>query len=317
MPPSVHLFSSGRADQISGGYHYNARLMDGLERLGHPVLYHGDQSDLKAVAPGDALIIDGLVLESLATQLLSHAGLRVLLLHMRPDRLPGDTTLSAASHVVVTGESVGEAVRALGVVPADRLTCIAPAIDDDWQPKSNYAQTPRRLLCLANYLPRKGYERLIDTLGSLTDLDWTLTCHGNADFEPSRFEQVRERVENAGLSARIRIERAVPHNRVNLLMREADLLLQFSVDESYSMVTAEALACGLPVLSHPTGAMRTFAPHGNIRYVDTGDHEAVTHTLHKLLTCPAEYAELRPSGPRPQRTWRDVALAFNALLIQR
>ncbi|MEO0345807.1 MAG: glycosyltransferase family 4 protein [Pseudomonadota bacterium] len=314
MPPSVHLFSSGPADQVSGGYHYNARLMDGLKQLGHPVIYHGDQQDLETVAQGDTLIIDGLVLESLGTPLLSHDGPRVALLHMRPDQLPGDTNLSVANHVVVTGESVGEAVRALGVVRDDRLTCIAPAIDDDWRAKSSYAPTPRRLLCLANYLPRKGYERLIDTLASLTDLDWTLTCHGNADFEPTRFEQVRERVENARLGTRIGIERAVSHDRVNLLMCEADLLLQFSVDESYSMVTAEALACGLPVLSHPTGAMREFAPHGTICYVDTEDHVAASDALRDLFTNPQAYARLRPTGLPPRRSWRDVALAFNALL---
>ncbi|MEL6447098.1 MAG: glycosyltransferase family 4 protein [Pseudomonadota bacterium] len=317
MPPTVHLFSSGRADQVSGGYLYNACLMDALEKLGHRVRYHADQNGVEAVAPDDAVIIDGLVLESVSPQLSSHTGPRVALLHMRPERLPGDTGLSAASHVVVTGEPVGEAMRARAVVPADRLTCIAPGINDDWQPKSHYAQTPRRLLCLSNYLPRKGHGRLIGTLASLADLEWTLTCHGNADFDPARFAQVRARVDGAHLNTRIRVERAVTHDRVNLLMREADLLLQFSVDESYSMVTAEALACGLPVLSHPTGAMREFAPHGTICYVDTEDHAAASDALRDLLTNPRAYARLRAAEPPPRRSWRDVALAFDALLTRR
>ena len=83
MPPSVHLFSSGRADQVSGGYHYNARLMDSLERLGHHVVYHGDREHLDQVADTDTLIIDGLVLESLHALYASHTGPRVALLHMQ------------------------------------------------------------------------------------------------------------------------------------------------------------------------------------------------------------------------------------------
>lgn len=314
MPPSVHLFSSGRADQVSGGFIYNARLMDGLERLGHPVVYHGDKSDLDAIRHGDALIIDGLVLESLHALLAAHRGPRVALLHMRPERLPADTSLSAATHVVVTGESVSEAVHTHLAVPTDRLTCIAPGVDEDWRPKSAYAQRPRRLLCLSNYVAGKGHERLIDTLRSLADLDWTLELHGNADFEPAQFERVHQRVKNAGLSMRVHVGGAVSHDRVNVLMCEADLLLQFSVDESYSMVTAEAIACGLPVLSHPTGAMRDFAPHGTICYVDTEDHEATTGALRDLLTDPQAYALLRPEGVLPHRSWRDVALAFDVLL---
>ena len=317
MPPSVHLFSSGRADQVSGGYHYNARLMGGLERLGHHVVYHGDREHLDQVADTDTLIIDGLVLESLHALCASHTGPRVALLHMRPDRFAGDIPLSGVSHVVVTGERVGEAVLAQGAVPADRLTCIAPGIDDHWQPKTTYAEAPRRLLCLYNYVAGKGHERLLNTLATLSDLDWTLTIHGNADFEPARFQSLRARVAANALGERIRIEPAVPRDTVNRLMCASDLLLQFSVDESYSMVTAEALACGLPVLSHPTGAMRTFAAHGTIRYVDTEDHEAVTGALRELLTNPAAYAELRPSGRQPHRSWRDVALAFDALLAQR
>lgn len=317
MPPSVHLFSSGRADQVSGGYHYNARLMDGLEQLGHPVVYHGDQDHLDQVSGTDALIIDGLVLESLDALLASHTGPRVALLHMRPDRFPGDTRLSTASHIVVTGDAVARAVLAQGLAPADKLTCIAPGVDEDWLPKTAYAPTPRRLICLSNYVAGKGHKRLIDTLSTLADQEWTLTMHGNADFEPTRFQSLRARVDATALGGRIHIEPAISHDAVNLLMREADLLLQFSVDESYSMVTAEALACGLPVLSHPTGAMREFAPHGTIRYVNTEDREAASGALRDLLINPQAYASLRPAQTLPRRSWRDVAAAFDALLATR
>lgn len=314
MPADVHLFSKGPADQISGGYLYNAQLMAQLRAMGHSVDYHADGSRLADVAPGDVIIVDGLVLAELATSLNQDTARVLTLLHMRPERFAGaGTALTAAlqrSRIVVTGESVRDAVRSDATIASDNVTCIPPGIADDWQRKTRFANTARQLLCMANYVPGKGHLRLIETLAELRDLDWTLRMHGNAAFVPAVFDAVQQGVARHDLSHRIEVLEALPHARVNAVMCDADLLLQFSADESYSMVTAEALASGLPVVSHPTGAMRAFERHGTIAHVNTQDRTRTVSLLRALLSDPERYADLCRGPQLPRRSWREVARDF-------
>ena len=140
--------------------------------------------------------------------------------------------------------------------------------------------------------------------------------YGNASFAPEIRAAVRDRVAALGLTGRVTVNDAVPHAEVNHLMTSADLLLQFSPDESYSMVTAEALACGLPVLSHPTGAVRAFSHHGTIAYVDTLDRAQAVRVLRGLLSDADAYARLRARRPGPPRRWQQVAREFADVLVE-
>lgn len=314
MPASVHLFSRGPADQVSGGYLYNAQLAAQLEALGHAVDYHADGGRLAQVAANDIIIVDGLVLAELAVPLSRHPAPIVTLLHMRPDRFSAPDTASTAalqrSRIVVTGESVRDAVLSDAAISNRDVTCIPPGIADGWQRKRCYANTARQLLCIANYVPGKGHLRLIETLAELSDLDWTLKIYGNTSFASEVYRAVRQAVAQYGLSSRIEALAEIPHPQVNEAMCRADLLLQFSTDESYSMVTAEALSSGLPVVSHPTGAMRAFARHGTIAHVDTQDRACVAARLRELLSDPVRYAALCHGPQLPQRGWREVAREF-------
>ena len=214
----------------------------------------------------------------------------------------------------MTGESVRDAVLTDLGLPVDRVHCIPPGVDDGWRPKPSYASTARRLLCLSNYVAGKGHLRLLDALSELVDLEWTLATYGNANFEPGFRAAVRERADALGLSDRVTVNDAVSHEEVNHLMVSADLLVQFSADESYSMVTAEALACGLPVLSHPTGAVRAFSRHGSIAYVDTLDRARAVRALRGLMSNAGDYGRLCAHRPPPARPWRQVARAFADVL---
>jgi glycosyltransferase involved in cell wall biosynthesis len=176
-----------------------------------------------------------------------------------------------------------------------------------WQVKERYSDRARGLLGVANYVPGKGTARLIRVLSEIRDLPWQLTVRGNTDFDPGHYRSMLGLVDQLGLSDRIALLGPVPHDTVNEEMIQADLLVHFSERESYSMVTAEAIASGLPVLSYPTGNAEAFGWTGLVRHLS---YPAEGHALRQLIEHADDYASLRRMGPRYVRTWRDVGDEF-------
>ena len=93
-------------------------------------------------------------------------------------------------------------------------------------------------------------------------------------------------------------------------MLDADLLLVPSRKESYSIVTAEAIACALPVVSNRTGAVARFGASPNVRYVDATDVDELRASLRELMIDPAAYARLCRPSPVRVRAWDRVAREF-------
>ena len=69
----------------------------------------------------------------------------------------------------------------------------------------------------------------------------------------------------------------------------ANVLLLTSLKETFSMVTAESLACGTPVLGFDSGAPKTVAPPGYGNFVTYGDINALKSELYKLKKGKSSY----------------------------
>ncbi len=310
----IHFLSKGPIDQISGGYLYNRYLVEHLSSAGLHVVYHASIDDLGPLTARDVVIIDGLVLSELAPRLVDVRADLVLLLHVVPEpselgdrgeRVLGN--LYRRSRVVVTGDTTLTSLRdELAAAGVDAVK-IEPGVPGHWRAKERYPGRARQLLGVANYLPGKGIARLIEALAPLRDLDWHLTVRGNTDFDPGHYRAMQQMVGEYGLSERIELLGPVPHDTVNDEMIRADLLVLLSKHESYSMVTAEAIACGLPVLSYPTGNAESFGRSGLVRHID---HGTAGKALRGLMTDPVEYGGLRRTEPHDKRTWVDVGAEF-------
>jgi glycosyltransferase involved in cell wall biosynthesis len=315
----VQLVSKGPIEQISGGYLYNRYLMGELRGAGIEVGYRASPRDLNGLSRDDVVIVDSLVIAEAAPQLLTLATNIVLLLHVLPDPHAigddGETLLDALyrrSRVVVTGNSSLAALRErLSATGIDAVK-IEPGVPLKWHRKHSYSAHARRLLGVANYIPGKGVDRLLDVLASLRHLPWNLTVRGNPYFDPFHFRSLQRRIGELGLSNRVELLGPVPHAAINDEMLSADLLVHFSQHETYSMVTAEAIACGLPVLSYRTGNADVFGSSGLVRYLDDGAPEAPV--LAALIEDRGTYSRLRQVGRRDTRTWRDVGREFIAWL---
>lgn len=72
---------------------------------------------------------------------------------------------------------------------------------------------------------------------------------------------------------------AESQDRLAELYSMGDILLLSSEKETFSMVSAEALACGVPVIGFDSGAPREVAPDGYGRFVPYGDLDALEALL--------------------------------------
>jgi glycosyltransferase involved in cell wall biosynthesis len=319
---TIRLLSSGSADQVSGGYLYNRYLMEYMRRAGVEVVYHADSCAVEQFAAEDIVIVDSLVIADVVERLLATSAHLVLLLHVVPecDRMGADgesllETLYRRSRIVVTGDSTLTTLRERLALSGIDAVKIEPGVPAQWRTKRRYAATARRLLTVANYIDGKGIGRALDALVRIKDLPWSWTVYGNHSLDPSYFAAAERKAAAYGLLERVKLKGPIPHEAVNGEMVAADLLVHFSCRESYSMVTAEAIAAGLPVLSYRTGNFGEFVRSGLVRYCE---HDgAAADALGALVANAPAYARLRRAKRREQRTWQDVGGEFLTWLGRR
>lgn len=307
----VAFYSNGPIEQISGGYIYNRKVIEYLRRAGVDVRYHADPAAL-ATASSDAIaVIDSLVVAQNLPHIRRLPRPPVLLLHVAIAEL--ERQLPPARVVATSADTRRRVDRSAG---STNIAVIEPGVAPDWPQKAAYAKSARKLLCLANYVPGKGHELLLAALQRTQTTSWTLRMHGNRELDPACHSSVLRQAEGKGLRDRVRVAGPVPHEEVAQLMCESDLLLQLSEHESYSIVTAEAIACGLPVLATKTGNWPQFAKSGLLRFVQRREAGEVAGLLDELMTSEASYARLRPLAAGAARSWDQVGREFLEVLRQ-
>jgi glycosyltransferase involved in cell wall biosynthesis len=91
--------------------------------------------------------------------------------------------------------------------------------------------------------------------------------------------------------------------------------LQWSENESYSIVVAEAIACGLPVLATKTGNWRHFAQSGLVELLARDDADETAGILAGLIGDEQQYGRLRPVDGWSNRMWDDAGREFHSWLM--
>ena len=145
----------------------------------------------------------------------------------------------------------------------------------------------------------KGHRELLTAAASLPrDARWVLWMAGAAQ-RPHEVEYqalLARDVSKLGLDGRIRWlgeRRDVP-----ALMRAADLLCQPNVTaEPFGIVFAEALACGLPVLTTDMGGAREIVDASCGRLVSPSDSQALAAALTEMVLDGSLRMRLAAAGP--------------------
>ncbi|MDL4773555.1 glycosyltransferase family 4 protein [Actinomadura xylanilytica] len=325
----------GDLSRPSGGNTYDHRVRQGLMAAGWPVremavpgtwprpdivARSGLAQSLSALPDGTAVLLDGLVGCGVPDVVIPQANrLRIaVLVHLPLGDESGLSSGPAAELDALERETLHavDAVIATSSWAARRLTehhgltavhVVPPGVDP--APLAPGTDGASRLLCVASVTPRKGLDRLVTALASVSDLSWTCDCVGPLHTDPVYVARLRQQIDEEGLSDRVWMTGPQHGEELSASYAATDLAVLPSLAETYGMVITESLSRGIPVLATNVGGVpeamsQAPAPHGTVPgiLVPPDDPEALAAALRRWLTDH----ELRQTLRSAARLRRDV-----------
>ena len=335
----VAFVTVGDTGRLTGGYLYNCRLLSGLGGNGveteEIVPCGADPAEQAEAAPKfgasfdpvrfDVVVVDALARVVVAPHLDRWRSVRpvVALVHELPgvadptsaDReRPFEGPLLRSERVVAVSRHGGRVLSGKGV-PAGRVAVVPPGFDGLRRCRGgDRAGGPPRVLCVAQWLPRKGVLDLVRA--------WTMEDRSGAVLD-----LVGETDADAGYAARVRGAAAgEPSIRVHGTVDEATLAGFYtsaglfalpSRYEGYGIVFAEALSFGLPVVACAADPVPEVVGSEAALLVPPGDEAALSHALGRLLRDTGlrekmAAAALRRAASLPR--WRETTAGFLKVL---
>ena len=142
---------------------------------------------------------------------------------------------------------------------------------------------PFRLITVSRLINRKGIDHLIEAVASLREsIDLRLQIVGLGNF----MDQLREKVQTTGTGDIVEFHGYCPREELPELYRQADLFALPSLAESFGLVFAEAMACGLPILGGRTGGVPDLVHESNGILVTPGNVDEIRDAIRALHAQP-------------------------------
>jgi glycosyltransferase involved in cell wall biosynthesis len=346
---ALHFIVPGDPAQRTGGYLFDARIVNELRALGWTVEVTGLEgrfpladetargsmrATLAALADQSLVVIDGLALGAVPDAIAEQARrlkLVALVHHPLADEtgldedqqahlLAGERqALAYCQAVLVTSAFTARRLQALGLTRQMPMV-IEPGVDRSEPAPAARARREtgtepdsENLLCVASLTPRKGQDLLLSALADLCHLPWRCCLSGSDQRAPAFAAALRHQVARLDLAARVEMPGERDPAELEADYRWASVCVLPSHYEGYGMVVTEALARGLPVISTTGGALADTVPEETGLRVPPGNREALAKALHTWLTDRALRQRCtRAALARRERlpTWRDSAHRF-------
>jgi glycosyltransferase involved in cell wall biosynthesis len=142
---------------------------------------------------------------------------------------------------------------------------------------------PLRIIFLANVVPGKGLNTLIESLSQMPPGSWRLMVVGSLTMDSSYSHGIRNQIARAGLSDYVELVGAVPNDEVpNYLVRN-HILVGPSRYEALGIVYLEAMGLGLPVIATAAGGAHEIVSHGEVGFlIPPGDADMLALHLRQI-----------------------------------
>lgn len=346
MVRRVAIAVPGDLNSPTGGYAYDRRMIQEIERLGWQVdiVHLGEgfpfpnveqkrdaAAQLRKISPGQPIIVDGLALGALpeaAKEICGRNALIALVHHPlalesglsleMADRLRATerAALAATRHVIVTSAATARILAADYNVPAERITVAVPG-NDPVEPALGGSDGVVRLLSVGAVVPRKGFDVLVAALATIAELPWHLTVAGDRGRSPETAASLDADIARLKLASKADLLGAVASGHLAELYAKADLFVLASRFEGYGMAFSEAVAHGLPVIGTNAGAIPDTVPAGAGVLVAPDDPAALAGELRRLIEdagARRRMAEAARAAARALPRWQDSAKLFAAAI---
>ena len=194
--------------------------------------------------------------------------------HLREARF----ALRGAAELMAVGPALGEAVEAVSGRP---VTIVPNPVPDSFMVAPTPDPGPTfRLLSVGRLERIKGFDIGLEALARLrskTDTKWVIAGEGGERSE------LMHQADRLGLADHVDLVGAVSRPEVHRLMSSSHAILIPSRSETFSVVAAESLMTGRPVITTRCGGPEAFIGPENGRVVDVADPQALASALESVL----------------------------------
>jgi glycosyltransferase involved in cell wall biosynthesis len=173
--------------------------------------------------------------------------------------------------------------------------------------------TPPQVLCVAQWISRKGLDTLIAAWQQVNHPEAVLHMYGERDADLDYTAHIDGFITSARQAgARIVVHGSVTDEAIIAAYQQATLFVLPSRFEGYGMVFAEALWAGVPVVACDAGPVAQLVGSGGVT-VPVDDVDALAHQVTNLLNQSDQLSLLAEDAhARGQQLprWRDTAIAW-------
>lgn len=200
--------------------------------------------------------------------------------------------LESAAVLHATAEQEAENFRQLGLHPP--IAIIPNGTDlPEWRDLPYPKGTPRKILFLSRIHQKKGLLELVQAWQIVKPTGWKMIIAG--PDEGGHQQIVEAAIQKAGLQDDFEFTGSVYGDEKEALYRSADLFVLPTFSENFGLVVAEALACGVPVITTKGAPWQGLHTHRCGWWIDIGV-EPLAAALREAMNLPPD--TLRDMGRR-------------------
>lgn len=339
----------GDPNRLTGGYlyhrrmaelapHYGARLrFIALPARPFPLPLFSGPPVLRRIgkAAPQAVVLDSIAAGYLGPWLvLQHPRVPLVpMLHQPPggiDHGPFRTTIAAwldrlayhaPTRIMVASEALAHDLIREGI-PSEKLVVVPPGRDVastvGFHPGNLRRRRKAALLCVGNWVERKGIHALLEAVAMLPEDSVTLHLAGDDSAEPEYAALLRARIRRPDLAERVVVHGPCSGEEVAALYAGSDIFALPSVREPYGTVYGEAMTFGLPVIGWRAGNLPNLAEHGHEGLLaEPGDVLGLMEAIRVLAADENLRQRLGEAARRRAAqwpTWEESAALFFATL---
>ncbi|MEO1429953.1 MAG: glycosyltransferase family 4 protein [Cyanobacteria bacterium J06633_8] len=203
--------------------------------------------------------------------------------------------LSLADLIITSSEYSKNEIVSVGINP-DLVHVLSPGLDRDKfnlsfnlsssSDELNYKNS-KKILCVGNYVPRKGIIYLIKALSQIQYKEFTLDLVGNRKDNSSYYNLLINAVEKLKLTECVVFHDGANQENLKQLYASADIFVLPSLKETFGIVFLEAMHYGLPIITTNVSAMPELVKQGqNGILVPPADSQALAEAITTLIEQP-------------------------------
>lgn len=339
----VAFLTVGDPQRKTGGYLYHARVFAGLPAYGidleQIVASEADlQSQLAAASgfgqrfnPGDydLVMVDALARAVSAPWIAVWQTQRPLIamVHELPSVAGGsqeyelEAPLLQADCLIAVSRH-GQSILEGRGVPSERIRIVSPGCDrvtaildlhNDFL-GSQDEQSRVRVLCVAQWIERKGITDLLQAWSSNARPGAILELVGENDADPAYARQVWQLLHSC---EQVQVRGVIDDPALAQAYASADLFVLPSRYEGYGMAYAEALSWGIPIIAYAVGPLPELIGAQAGLLVAPHDISALSDALDLLLQDAQQRTHMAAAARQRAATlptWDDTTRAFAAVL---